>query len=141
MNGTIQITAAQLIIAVVSAAGIGALVSTGISELGKWRERKARHKELLLFTAVELAYKEREMMLKALQDSGQKGSLFPTIVTARWYHRQLANLFETGRISEDMERTFSDFINKSHTELDEEHKKKATAAATDTPEQTPTIRW
>jgi hypothetical protein len=108
----------HIITLVLGSAAIGALVSSAFTFIGQWRERKSRQKELLLSTAVDLAYKERDQVLKALQAAGQKGSLFPTIVTARWYHRQLESLFQTGRISDDMEKEFHDFINKSHTELD-----------------------
>ncbi len=132
----------QVISLFLGSAAVGALVSSCLTELGKWRERRARQKELLLSTAVDIAYKEREMMLKALREAGQKGSLFPTIVTTRWYYKQLSSLFETGRISDDMEKTFHDFINKSHTELgEEEDKKSQAAAARKTPDEPTPLRW
>jgi len=106
----------QIITLVLGSAAIGALVSSVVSEIGKWRERLARQKELLLSTAVDLAFKEREMMLKDIRENKQQAALFPTIVNARWYHKQLYSLFQTGKISEDMEKTFYDFINKSHSE-------------------------
>jgi hypothetical protein len=107
----------QIITLVLGSAAIGAFVSSIIGELGKWRERKSHKRELLLSTAVDLTYKERELVLKTLAAEGKSASLFPTIVTVRWYHKQLVALLETGKISDDMEKTFHDFINKSHTEL------------------------
>lgn len=48
MNGTIQISAAQLIFALVGAAAISGIVTGLILALSQWREREARRKELLL---------------------------------------------------------------------------------------------
>jgi hypothetical protein len=129
MNGTLQITTAQLIISIVSAAGIGALTSSFITLLGQRLERKSRVRELLLSKSIDMAQKTTEMMLKMARP-GDK--LFPDIVTARWCHKQLTALFETGKLSDDMEKTFADFINKSHTQLEEEDKKKAAAPANKT---------
>jgi len=45
----------DLLSSVVIAASVGALVSGVVSEVGKWRERLGRQKELLFTSAVELS--------------------------------------------------------------------------------------
>jgi hypothetical protein len=40
---------------VISSAAVGAVVSSAITELGKWRERKSRREELALSKAFEMA--------------------------------------------------------------------------------------
>lgn len=46
---------AQILIAVIGSAAIGAPVSSLITEVGKWRERQSRREELLLTKAIEMA--------------------------------------------------------------------------------------
>lgn len=46
---------AQLLIALIGSAAVGALISSIIGELGRWRERKSRREELALAKAVEVA--------------------------------------------------------------------------------------
>jgi hypothetical protein len=118
MSNTIQVTAAQLILAVVSAAGVGALISASILSFTQWRERVARRRELLLTKSIDMAQKTTELMVA----QAPPGSLFhPEIVTARWYHRQLTSLFKTGRLDEHMEKEFAEYINEPHSLLDKKY--------------------
>ncbi len=55
MNGTMQVSAAQLVIALVGAAAISGIVTGLIVALSQWRERVSRRKELLLTSAIDLA--------------------------------------------------------------------------------------
>jgi hypothetical protein len=117
MATPIQITAAQLIIAIVSAAGIGALTSSIITLLGQRLERKSRVKELLLAKSIEMAQTTTKLMFELGKELGG-GQLYPEIVTARWYHRQLKTLFEKGTIDVHLEKEFTDYINSAHSEIE-----------------------
>jgi hypothetical protein len=101
----------------VIAAAIGALVSAGIASWSNWRERVSRKKELLLTLSVQMAIAVIESHIKTVELSGEERMLFPTVVVARWHHKQLKLLFQTERLDDDLERRFSDFINKPHDTL------------------------
>lgn len=52
---------------VISSAAVGAVVSSAISELGKWRERKSRREELALSKAVEMARSITDMSVELIK--------------------------------------------------------------------------
>jgi len=59
-------------------AAVGALVSTIITELGKWRERQSRREELALAKAVEMTQMNLQTMLQVFKDTGeQDGKIAP----------------------------------------------------------------
>lgn len=105
MNGPIQITAAQLIIAIVSAAGIGALISTGVSELGRWRERKSRREELLLEKAIVFANWRWEIVKHNANVSKEYIEVSDLIVSTEGYYQLLAKLMKTGKLPEGFKST------------------------------------
>jgi hypothetical protein len=108
----------QTITLLLSSAAIGALVSAGLTALSQWRERVARYRELLLTKSIEMAQKTTELLIA----QSAPGSLFhPEIVTARWYHRQLASLFKTGKLDADLEKEFAEYINEPHSLLDKKY--------------------
>ena len=110
----------RIITLLLSSAAIGALVSAGLTAFSQWRERVARERELLLSKSIDMAQKTTDLLFKIGQESGG-GQLYPEIVTARWYHRQLTLLFKTGKIGADLEREFSDYISQPHSEIEKKY--------------------
>jgi hypothetical protein len=100
----------------ISSAAIGALVSASMTAFTQWQDRKARQRELIFSKSVEMANTETDRFLKMIEMKGE-GALYPTIVTARWYHKQLTRLFAEGKIADDLEKDFGDYINKSHKDI------------------------
>jgi hypothetical protein len=52
---------------VISSAAVGAVVSSAIAELGKWRERKSRREELALTKAFEMAKSMTDMSVELIK--------------------------------------------------------------------------
>jgi hypothetical protein len=101
----------------VIAASISALVSVITAVWSGWRERAARRKELLLTLSVQISIAVIESHMETIKLSGESRELYPTIVLARWHHRQLKLLFKTDRLDDDLENRFGDVINKPHDTL------------------------
>ena len=108
----IQITPAQLIIALIGATGIGALLSASVLAVSQWRERVSRQNELILSKSVELAMKHTDVRMKMAEGMGASVDIYPEIVIARFYHRQLKRLLSKHRISTDMEKEFYEIIHR-----------------------------
>jgi hypothetical protein len=83
---------------VLGSAAIGAIISSVISELGKWRERKSRREELLLGKAIEMAHFRFAAGIEAIKLKG--GSVIPEIEMAHNYHRWLKHLLEDGTLGD-----------------------------------------
>lgn len=104
MNSTIQVTAAQLLIALVGAAAIGALVSSLINLFAQVLERKARKRELLLTAAIELTQRKIDSALKAAELSGVKNiRIEDPIIHTEAYYQWLNHLFSRGKLPDDKE--------------------------------------
>lgn len=63
-------TNAQLIVAFLGSAAVGALVSSIINAVAQWRERQARQRELLLSKAIDMAQKTTELLYKVSSNMG-----------------------------------------------------------------------
>jgi hypothetical protein len=87
-----------------TSAAIGALVSSGIAEIGRWRERKSRREELVLSKAIDMAHTRFSNMITILRDTQQKGNLMPEIEMAEDYHHFLKHMLEKGTLPPDYER-------------------------------------
>jgi hypothetical protein len=116
----------SLTLTILGSAAIGALVSSLITALSQWRERSSRKRELLVSKSIEMAHKWTDNSMRILEHTGKSGDLYPDVVLARWYHRQLTRLFNEGKIADDLEEDFSDFINISHRELQKTETKERT---------------
>ena len=71
-------------ILIVSSAAIGAVVSSVITELGRWRERRSRREELALTKAFEMAKSITDMSVELIK-LGKSVQIMPmndTIATA-----------------------------------------------------------
>lgn len=117
MNTPIQITPAQLIVALIGATGFGSLLSLLFSLIAQALERRSRIKELLLTKSIDMAQTTTRLLFELGKEAGG-GELYPEIVTARWYHRQLKTLLQKGTIDEHLEREFADYITGAHSEIE-----------------------
>jgi hypothetical protein len=102
---------------VLGSAVIGALTSAIILAISNWRDRRTRQREMLLTLAVQMTNSVIDSHLKTIELSGESRSLFPHVVMARWHHKQLKLLFRHEKLSDHLEKQFSDFINKPHGEI------------------------
>src|SRR5438477_6606774 len=99
MPNTIQITSAQLIIALISAAGIGALVSSLITFLSQWRERKSRREETLLKAAMDLAEWRLSLAMKNAENLEiPQTRMLDKVVYTEQYYRLLDQLMKDGKL-------------------------------------------
>lgn len=101
MNNTIQVTAAQLIIALIGAAAIGALVSSLITLVGQWFERKSRREELLLAKAIELTDRRLELVMKAAQTTKISVEFSDPAVMSETYYQWLKHLMRHDKLPDD----------------------------------------
>jgi hypothetical protein len=85
-------------ILVLGSAAIGALISSLISKLGRWRERKARREELLLSKTIEMAHFRFTALLEVSKIAGAR--IVPEIEMARDYHRHIKSLLEEGTLGD-----------------------------------------
>jgi hypothetical protein len=103
MQGTIQVTVAQLIFAVVGAASFGGIITGLILAASQSRERKSRREELVFSTAVQMAQKRFENAMTILKDTQRSGNLVPEIYIAFKLHRALKSLMDTGTLDRAMQ--------------------------------------
>jgi hypothetical protein len=96
---------------ILGSAAIGALVSSLITFFGAYLERQSRRKDLLMSKAIELAELHVKFLQQTATATGQKVTIYPYIAFVRWYHRQLTLLHSTDKISADLEKKLSNFIN------------------------------
>lgn len=115
MNGTIQVSAAQLILALVGAAGIGALTSSVITLIAQALERRARHRELLLQLSADFA--------KLLYEHKTSGLGFPQLSLVGQYYVVLEEVLKHGKNSAEIEEELSRVLD----EFDPGRKKKGQA--------------
>lgn len=105
----------QLILLLLSTAGVSALFTTGITAWSAFRERTARRQEMLLTAAIAMANQESQLLLQIGQASAEQTDMkmYPFIVMARWHHRQLTLLLKKGRLSDDLEKTYEEYIEQN----------------------------
>jgi len=89
----------QLVLLILGSAGVGALMSSGLSLLGSWRERTARRKELLLSKAIELAIQWTQVHMQLAEKSKQRVVIQDNVISAAEYYKELRTLLDTGALS------------------------------------------
>jgi hypothetical protein len=87
-----------------TSAAIGAFVSSLVSEIGKWRERKSRQEDLLLDKAIDMAHTRFANTMQILKETNQRGSLMPEIEMVEDYHHFLSHLIKKGILPPDYKR-------------------------------------
>jgi hypothetical protein len=86
----------EVLSSVVLAAAIGALVSAVITEVGRWRERAARERELLFASAIDLA---KTLIGRVAAVSSPKDFLSEFMVLEKT-HDMLKEIYKQGKMSE-----------------------------------------
>ncbi len=94
---------AQLLIAVIGSAAVGALISSLIMEIGKWRERRSRREELVLTKAAEMAHTHVKIRMDNFKDSNTRGLIAPDIVILEEYYKSLKHLLEKSELDPEMQ--------------------------------------
>jgi hypothetical protein len=102
-----------IVLAVIGSAAVGALVSSIISEIGRWRERKSRREELALTKAFELAHGTFASSMELLK-AGRGVEVMPQTMMIRDAFRMCQHLLDHGILDPQTQK-----------ELDEELKKHA----------------
>jgi len=88
--------------AIVGSAAVGALVSSIVSGIAQWRERKSRREELLLAKAMELAHHRYEATEKlAAATPGKIFFVRDHVVMTEQYYQWLKHLMEHDRLPDD----------------------------------------
>ncbi|MBZ5719362.1 MAG: hypothetical protein LAO03_03175 [Acidobacteriia bacterium] len=80
----------EIIFAVLTSAAVGALVSSVITVIAQWRERKSRREELVLSKATEMATNRVATLMKT------SGKIEPDILMAEDYYVSLKHLIDKG---------------------------------------------
>ena len=80
------------LITIATSAGIGALVSSLVTLLGQFLERKARRQEILLGKAIDLAIQRIELIKQAADHSGGTATIRDHVSIAADYYRDLKHL-------------------------------------------------
>lgn len=83
---------------VLTSAAVGVLVSSFISLIGQFLERRARRNELLLTKALEMAAAKRKFVMEVAEKNGATASLEDDAITAETYLRWLKSLLKNGKL-------------------------------------------
>jgi len=97
----------QLLIALIGSAAVGALVSSLITELGGWRERKSRREELVLAKAADLVQFQVQTMTQVFKDTATSGKIAPPALVLEDYYVSLKHLLEKGELDSRMKSRVS----------------------------------
>jgi len=99
-------TMTELTPLILGSAAVGALTSSVITLIGQSIERQSRKRDLLLSKSIDLAVLQVNLYKDAATMNKQKVDLMPYIFYARWYHKELANLHSTSKLSPDLEAQY-----------------------------------
>ncbi|MGB6483452.1 MAG: hypothetical protein WBE86_08205 [Candidatus Acidiferrales bacterium] len=100
--------AAQLILAILGSAAVGALVSSIITALDRWRDRTARERELLFRAALDISKATAE---RAANKSEGFTPGLELMMIERTYET-LKQVYETGKMSEQNKKLLLSFVKK-----------------------------
>lgn len=112
MQNTIELTPAQLILALIGATGLGSLLSFIFALLGQAIERRSRVKELLLSKAVEMAHHRTETIANAAKHTGQPLVIESPILYTFEIYQELTHLFKTGKLPTQTKATLDQLHNE-----------------------------
>ncbi len=86
---------------IVTSAGIGALISSGLNLLAQVLERRSRRRELLLSKAIDLAAARTQTVMRAAERSGATAVIQDELINAESYYQWLDHLMEHGKLPDD----------------------------------------
>jgi len=79
---------------VLASAGVSAIVSSIITLVGKWQDRRQQAKVMLFDLAFRIAKERTELILKAADKSGGSASLRDDVFQAADYYKWIKHLFD-----------------------------------------------
>ena len=88
---------------------MGALVSSAITQIGLWRERVARKRELLFTSAIDLC----RVWVGRISSQSGANSIVPEITGLERIHRMLKEIFETGEFSTGSRKYLEGILDKA----------------------------
>lgn len=106
------------------AAAVGGLVSTVISEIGRWHERKSRREELALGKAVEMAQARVETAKEIYKESGKPVRVPPEVLMAQEYYISLKHLLDKGKLDPGMWSRIETSMREVGVDLNKRYEKK-----------------
>ncbi len=83
-------------LAILGSAAVGVVVSTVITLIGQFWERRARRKELLLSKAIELAIRRTDIGMRLADKTGKLVILPDDAMLAAGYYNDLKHLLDKG---------------------------------------------
>ncbi len=86
----------NIVVIILTSAVVSAAVSSLFNLCGQWLERKARHKELLLTKAVELAKMKTDFLIQYSKDTHNAAAIHDYVALAEMYHWLLSKLHDDG---------------------------------------------
>jgi hypothetical protein len=98
----------DLLLTILGSAAIGALVSSVMTAVDRWRERTARERELLFRSALEISKITAE---RAAKDSEQFTPGLELMMVEKT-HEILQQVYKTGKMSETNKAFLNSFIKK-----------------------------
>jgi hypothetical protein len=87
-----------------TSAAVGALVSSAVTFIGQFLERRSRRNELLLKTAVKLSVHQREFMMQFAKETQTPATLIDPAINAENYFRWLKELLVSEKLSPDADK-------------------------------------
>ena len=94
----------SLLTAVLTSAAIGALISSLVTFVGQYLERKSRREELIFTKALDMAVEHTQILMRVAEHSGQEVPLYDNVVKAETYFRCMRHLLEQGELPKEMEK-------------------------------------
>jgi hypothetical protein len=113
---------AQLLVAIIGSAAIGALISSLITELGRWRERKSRREELALAKATELSQGTYASSIE-LMKAGHSVKVYPQTMMVRDAYRMFKHLLDHGVLDP---QTHGELAEELRADAEKENRPRAT---------------
>lgn len=91
----------SIIVIIITSAAAGAFVSSIITFIGQYYDRKYRQKEMIMNFASQLAARHTDKWIAERDKSGKDFKIYDEIIAFKGYFQWLNELIKTGKIPED----------------------------------------
>ncbi len=88
------------LIIIITSAVTGALVTSIMTIVGQWRERRARQKELIFTKAFDLARRRNENVFATSRETSRSAAIVDEMVMAKDYYDAAKKLFDAGELTD-----------------------------------------
>ena len=86
---------------IITSAAAGALVSSIITFIGQYLDRKYRQKEMIMQFAGQLAARHTDKWIREREKSGIDYKIYDEVIAFEGYYKWLEELFKTGKLPDD----------------------------------------